>query len=601
MAGAADDVRLPFSVMDPAMGDVLSVLWEPEMMGETGNILRILTNEVLTQLGQQVLQATVLTALMSALQWPIMLTKLGYLIDNPWSNALDRARQVGAVLADVLIKRHVGVRPVSLIGFSLGARAIFYALMELAKRKAYGVVQEVYLLGATVTASNRVWRDVRGVVSGRFVNGYCTKDWILGYLYRATTGGLRTVAGLAPVDYVPDLENVDLTDILVGHMSYRVQMPLILQRLGFRVTADHFDEPDELLEAQEAEEDQVEQASKAVGELEDRKRKAWKLFTGSGRKTPKSGGSSVKGRVSSDVTPSKGEGEPAEYDEDADDEPPRLELPHPVGAASRSSSSLGPAPSSRPTSPHSGASAALPTSEAEADSSLENSVESQDGGGPDTFDIAAIKAEIAHLHADANAARRPSPSPSYSSSRVSADRGDGNDDLRRKWLGRPDPTPPPGSPPDDDDGDDGFGGWGSTALPTPTTEDTPPTPVNASIQSWSAPAPSWSDPSPPLPSSSASRSSSTNNGYSRPGLGPSPFAFGRPPQRQSSQISFGGANGELDDDEFPEPGKSGTAVVDDEDDGGWAPMETGLGTTAWGSKARTGSSTSSWRDDPWKS
>lgn len=71
MNSVQDDVRLPFSVLDPIVGDVFSILWEPEMMGETGNALKILTTEVITQLGQTVLQATVMTALMSALQWPI--------------------------------------------------------------------------------------------------------------------------------------------------------------------------------------------------------------------------------------------------------------------------------------------------------------------------------------------------------------------------------------------------------------------------------------------------------------------------------------------------------------------------------------------------
>ena len=71
MNGPQDDVRLPFSVLDPIVGDVFSILWEPEMMGETGNALKLLTAEVLSQVGQTVLQATVMTALMSALQWPI--------------------------------------------------------------------------------------------------------------------------------------------------------------------------------------------------------------------------------------------------------------------------------------------------------------------------------------------------------------------------------------------------------------------------------------------------------------------------------------------------------------------------------------------------
>lgn len=71
MTGPNDDVRLPFSVLDPIVGDVFSVLWEPEMIQETGSALKILTGEILSQIGMTVLQATVMTTLMSALQWPI--------------------------------------------------------------------------------------------------------------------------------------------------------------------------------------------------------------------------------------------------------------------------------------------------------------------------------------------------------------------------------------------------------------------------------------------------------------------------------------------------------------------------------------------------
>ncbi|KAI8990645.1 DUF726-domain-containing protein [Trametes punicea] len=266
MNGPHDDVRLPFSVLDPVVGDVFSVLWEPEMIRETGSALKILTSEVLSQLAQTALQATVMTALMSALQWPIILTKLGYLIDNPWSNALDRAKAAGSVLAGVLLHRHLGVRPITLIGFSLGARVIFYALLELAKKGAFGIVQDVFLLGATVTAPLSTWLEVRSVVSGRFVNGYARNDWVLNYLFRATSGGLNTVAGLRPVQDVPGLENVDVTDKIAGHMSYRTFMPLILDQLGFPVSADYFDEPEE----PDFEGDRV-----VIREGEDTKKRGW--------------------------------------------------------------------------------------------------------------------------------------------------------------------------------------------------------------------------------------------------------------------------------------------------------------------------------------
>jgi len=76
MNGLNDDVRLPFSVLDPIVGDVFSVLWEPEMIRETGSALKILTGEVLSQIGMTVLQATVMTGLMSALQWPISVSPI---------------------------------------------------------------------------------------------------------------------------------------------------------------------------------------------------------------------------------------------------------------------------------------------------------------------------------------------------------------------------------------------------------------------------------------------------------------------------------------------------------------------------------------------
>lgn len=71
MNSLQDDVRLPFSVLDPIVGDVWSVLWEPDMIRETGDALKILTTEVITQVGQTVLQTTVMATLMTALQWPI--------------------------------------------------------------------------------------------------------------------------------------------------------------------------------------------------------------------------------------------------------------------------------------------------------------------------------------------------------------------------------------------------------------------------------------------------------------------------------------------------------------------------------------------------
>ncbi|KAL2871068.1 uncharacterized protein BJX67DRAFT_214232 [Aspergillus lucknowensis] len=242
MTGNIDDVRLPYSTVDPIMGDIYSVLWEPEMLKSMGATINILATEALTQGLQQVLGSTILTALMASLQLPIVLTKLSYLIDNPWNVSLARANAAGLILADSLRDRNLGKRPVTLLGYSLGSRVIFSCLKELADKGAYGLVQNVYLFGSPVVANKDEYTKARGVVSGRFVNGYSSNDWILGYLFRATSGGIMRVAGLAPVEGIPELENIDCTKLVNGHMDYRAAMPRLLKAVDWEVLSEEFAE-----------------------------------------------------------------------------------------------------------------------------------------------------------------------------------------------------------------------------------------------------------------------------------------------------------------------------------------------------------------------
>jgi hypothetical protein len=180
MTGKVDDVRLPFSTVDPIMGDIYSVYWEPEMLQSMGDTINILATEALTQGLQQILGATILTALMAAIQLPIVLTKLAYIIDNPWTVSVAKADLAGLILADSLIDRNLGSRPITLVGFSLGARVIYACLRELAKKGQCGIIQNVYIFGAPVVYKKDEWLKVKSVVAGRFVNGYALNDWILG-------------------------------------------------------------------------------------------------------------------------------------------------------------------------------------------------------------------------------------------------------------------------------------------------------------------------------------------------------------------------------------------------------------------------------------
>lgn len=71
---------------------------------------------------------TLFSALLSAITWPGAILGLANIIDNPWSVCCRRSAQVGKQLAEVLLAREQGQRPVTLVGFSIGARVIYYCL-----------------------------------------------------------------------------------------------------------------------------------------------------------------------------------------------------------------------------------------------------------------------------------------------------------------------------------------------------------------------------------------------------------------------------------------------------------------------------------------
>ena len=126
-----------------------------------------------------------------------------------------RSAEVGKYLADILLSRQQGQRPVSLIGFSLGARVIFFCLEEMVSRKdSEGIIENVVLLGAPVSASTDRWAKILPIISGKIINGYCRDDWLLKFMYRTSTATMR-IAGLQaiPVEN-KKLENKDLTHLV---------------------------------------------------------------------------------------------------------------------------------------------------------------------------------------------------------------------------------------------------------------------------------------------------------------------------------------------------------------------------------------------------
>lgn len=199
----------------------------------------------------EIIKRTVFASLMAGL-WPLALLKVGRIIDNPFSIANTRATKAGAVLADALINKAQGERPVTLVGYSLGAKVIFACLKKLAERRAFGLVESVVLIGTPASSTSADWRAIRSVVSGRVVNVYSTKDYILAFLYRSQSIQLG-VAGLQAIENVKGVENVDVSDIVSGHTSYRFLTGTILNKIGFEdVDAEELALEQAALKAQEA-------------------------------------------------------------------------------------------------------------------------------------------------------------------------------------------------------------------------------------------------------------------------------------------------------------------------------------------------------------
>lgn len=207
--------------------------WEAKYLMELGNALETILSGLANMVAQEALKYTVLSGIVAALTLPASLLSVANVIDNPWGVCLHRSAEVGKHLAHILLSRQQGRRPVTLIGFSLGARVIYFCLQEMAQEKdCQGIIEDVVLLGAPVEGDAKHWEPFRKVVSGRIINGYCRGDWLLSFVYRTSSAQLH-VAGLQPV-LLQDrrVENVDLSSVVSGHLDYARQMDVILKAVG---------------------------------------------------------------------------------------------------------------------------------------------------------------------------------------------------------------------------------------------------------------------------------------------------------------------------------------------------------------------------------
>jgi len=103
-------------------GELLTVRWESDLLIELCDSVTDMAVDMVGTAAKEILKQTALSTLITAIAWPYGLVKAANMIDGTWTLAIERADLAGIELARSLLESQAGHRPVTLIGFSMGAR-----------------------------------------------------------------------------------------------------------------------------------------------------------------------------------------------------------------------------------------------------------------------------------------------------------------------------------------------------------------------------------------------------------------------------------------------------------------------------------------------
>jgi len=245
--------------------DIHTVTWESQMLSSLCHIVENMALEVSSQATKVALQFSVIGAIVSAVAIPSALITASKLIDDPYQIVVIRADEAGKELAKCLLQSDER-RPVSLVGFSFGARVVYSCLRELARQQdiweesrvtkpeenksgrsflskkskderrfEYGrepasLVGDVVFIGLPRAIDKKVLTSCRRVTGGRLVNCYTRNDWLLSLMFVARGG---TPCGTKAIKDVPGVENYDVTHLVESHTKYGDAIPNIMQHIRF--------------------------------------------------------------------------------------------------------------------------------------------------------------------------------------------------------------------------------------------------------------------------------------------------------------------------------------------------------------------------------
>jgi hypothetical protein len=145
---------------------------------------------------------------------------------NEWFIAMRRAEQTGELLKEMLVRCQD--RSFVLVGHSLGARAIFRALIAYAtipEEKRLSNVAGAHLLGGAVGSEpGSAWDAAAGGVNGKIYSYFTSNDQVLKYAYRLGTLFGSPAIGSKPIQSKnmadTKIENVDVSEWVPKHTAY---------------------------------------------------------------------------------------------------------------------------------------------------------------------------------------------------------------------------------------------------------------------------------------------------------------------------------------------------------------------------------------------
>lgn len=226
-----DDLTAPWECLGHHK-EIYAVRWETDTLNKIGGACEALVRSKCWPEAVKKLSGIPIMTTMNMQAWPASLVRASKIVDNAWIMGFSKCSKLASVLGDTIVTHVLGERGLTLLGYGLGARAIYQCLTHLAERKMYGLVDTVVLMGAPIPSDAGTWSVLKSVVTGRLVNVYSPTDYMLAFAARQGAY-MYGIAGLDQIQGVGGVENHDVSDILDAHLNYPTLVPTILKRIGW--------------------------------------------------------------------------------------------------------------------------------------------------------------------------------------------------------------------------------------------------------------------------------------------------------------------------------------------------------------------------------